>query len=127
MSMRSFVLPAGQQALLDYLAQLPIEKRFTVTIEPYRKKRSIDANAFYWSQVVTPFAAHLGYSPEELHTEICGSYFGWKKIEFRGHKREVPRRTTTTPDTLGTMDFADFIAHAQSIAAEMGCPVDIAA
>lgn len=122
-ALSEFVIPAGQQSLLDTLAQLDPRKRYRVTVEEYKKRRSLDANAFYWSQVCTPLAAHLGYSPEELHTEICGSYFGWKTVEFRGHKREVPRRTTTTPNTLGTMEFADFITHAQALAAEMGCPV----
>lgn len=114
---------ASLSAAIQRISGIPLERPWMLTIEHYRKKRSSDANAYYWSQIVTPLAQHLGYSPEELHTEICGSYFGWKTVEFRGHTREVPRRTTTTPDTLGTMEFADFIAHAHSIAADMGCPI----
>lgn len=117
---RKFIIPHQREQLREFVAGLPKDRRYTVTIEPYKKPRSVDANAFWWACVVTPLAEACGYTPQEMHTELCGSFFGWKEVEFRGHKRAVPRRTTTTPDVLGTMEFADLIHHGQSIAAEMG-------
>ena len=35
--MKSFVIPAGQQSLLDFLAQLDPKKRYRVTVEDYKK------------------------------------------------------------------------------------------
>jgi hypothetical protein len=116
---KSFVLPHGKEALRQALNALPKEKRWTIKIEPYKKPRSNDANAYWWGVVVTHLAEHCGYTPEEMHESLCGGYFGWKTVDFRGHKREIPRRTTTTPDTLGTMEFSALIEYGQQIAAEM--------
>lgn len=120
---KNFVLPHGQQALLDLLAQLDTKTRYRVTVEVYKKPRSTTANAYWWSAIVTPLAEHCGYTPEEMHRELCGSYFGWEQKEFRGRKFMTPRRTTTTPDTLGTMEFADLIHHGHKCAAELGLPL----
>ena len=120
MKQQSFILPNGQQSLLDTLAQLDPRKRYEVLVKEYKKPRSTSANAYWWSAIVTPMAEHCGYTPEEMHRELCGSYFGWEQKEFRGRKCMVPRRTTTTPDTLGAMEFSDLIHHGHSVAAEMG-------
>lgn len=120
--MKSFVLPTGMRSLLEHLEEYG-DRKAIVEVRPYRKPRSLDANAYWWAVIVTPMAAHCGYTPAEMHTELCGSFFGWKTVEFRGHTREVPRRTTTHPDTLGTMEFADLIHHGHKIMSEMGVPV----
>lgn len=91
-----------------------------VEVREYRKRRSPSANAFYWKCVVEPLAKFCGYTKNEMHEEILGGFFGWEVREFRGHKREVPRRRTTEPDTLETMPFADLIAYGQQIAGELG-------
>ena len=121
---KSFILPHGQQALLDCLAELPTTERYEVVVKKYQKRRSVQANSYWWAAIVTPLAEHCGYTPEEMHRELCGSYFGWETKEFRGRKFMVPRRTTTTPTTLGTMEFSDLIHHGHSVAAELGVSVE---
>lgn len=91
-----------------------------VVIRRHKKRRSGDANSFYWACVVEPLANFIGYTKDEMHEELLGIYFGWETREFKGHKREYPRRTTTTPDTLETMEFKGLIETGQRIAAELG-------
>jgi hypothetical protein len=109
-------------ALLDWL--LPFRDkgvRLTVQVKKYSKKRSLESNAFYWACVVTPLAEFTGYSVSELHEEILGNYTGWETRTFRGHTREYPKRRSTSPEKMDTMDFQGLIQTGQKIAAELGC------
>ena len=119
---KSFNLLADQdwQPFLDYLLGLRGKSKLTVTIQKYRKKRSLNANAYYWSVCVPALADHLGYRLQDMHTAILGEYVGWEQRYFRGNLLHVPRRTSTTPDTMDTMDFQGLIQTAQQIAAEEG-------
>lgn len=94
--------------------------RLTVTVEKYAKRRSTDANAYWWSVVIPPLADHFGYQREEFHRIMCGEFFGWTIKEIRGHKIQCPVRTTTTPDVLDTMTFKSLIEFGQQLAAENG-------
>lgn len=106
---------------LDYLMALrDRDVKLDVRVKPYSKKRSTSANAFYHACVVEPLAKFCGYSHDEMHTELLGAYCGWESRAFNGHVREFPRRRSTTPDTMETMDFAGLIETGQRIAAEMG-------
>ena len=105
---------------LDYLLNLRDKGKLTVTIHKYRKKRSLTANAYYWSVCVPTLAEHYGYRTDEMHTVLLGTYTGWEQRIFRGHAIYMPRRTSTTPEVMDTMDFQGLIQTAQQIAAEEG-------
>lgn len=105
---------------LDYLLNLRGKARITVVIDKYRKKRSLNANSFYWGVCIPTLAEHFGYRPQEMHMAILGAYTGWETRTFQGHAFIVPRRTSTTPDTMDTTDFSGLIQTAQQIAAEEG-------
>lgn len=94
--------------------------RLTVTVQKYAKKRSLPANRYYWSVVVNPLAEATGYTPAEMHDEILGAYSGWETRNINGHVREFPRRRSTQPETMETMDFMGLIETGQRIAAELG-------
>jgi len=96
------------------------ESKITVTVKPYRKRRSLQANAYYWSVCIPPLAEHFGYRPDEQHMVLLGTYTGWEARTFRGQTVYVPRRTTTTPETMTSIDFQGLIQTAQQIAAEEG-------
>ena len=51
---------------LQAVACIPVnaEKPIEVLIRPYKKKRSLEANAYY-HVVIKDIAKHIGYSPEE--------------------------------------------------------------
>jgi hypothetical protein len=110
-----------REGFINYFREIFIpEKGIEVIIKPFRKKRSTESNSFYWGCVVTPLADHCGYSKEDMHTELLGIYYGWESREFRGHKRDFPRRTTTTPETAHSLDFQGLTQTGQQIAAELG-------
>lgn len=94
--------------------------RLEVRVRPWRKKRSIDANRYYFGVIVRTLAEHCGYTEAEMHDEILGAYVGWETREVNGHKREFPRRRSTTPETMGSLDFSGLITTGQRIAAELG-------
>ena len=121
--MPTFILrdSATWKAFLDHVMELRnMDKRWEVTVKPYRKKRSGQANAFYWSCVVTPLAEFAGYTPDEMHEEILMAYTGTEVREFNGHRREFPKRRTTSPDKMDTSDFKGLIETGQRIAATLG-------
>lgn len=124
---KSFVIrndmPHVLKNCIEFINSLPAGK-WRIEITQEKKRRSTQANSYWWSAIVTPMAQHLGYTPDEMHRELCGSFFGWEQKEFRGRKFAVPRRTTTTPDTLDIMTFAELIHHGHNIAAEYGVQVE---
>lgn len=94
--------------------------KLTVTVEKYSKRRSTDANRFYFGVVVHTLAEHTGYSIPEMHDEILGQHFGWEMKTVGSHTREFPRRRSTSPDVLSTSDFQSLIQTGQKIAADLG-------
>ncbi len=97
--------------------------RLSIDIKPYAKKRSTEANRYYWGVVVKELAAFTGYSPAEMHDELLGAWCGWETRTVRGHPREFPRRRSTFPETMETLDFAGLIETGMKIAAELGCAI----
>lgn len=127
--MKTFVIPHGQQALLDCLAQLDPNKRYTVTVDHYKKARSLGSNNYYWGFVVTPMSEHCGYSPDEMHEELLGSFFGWKEKSFVGNTRRYPKRSTTRDENgekklISGELMQAYIHHCEALAARMGVTLD---
>lgn len=105
---------------------LPIE----VESKPHKPTRSSEANR-YLRAVENDMAEHTGFTMDEVHTWLLGSYFGWKD-------RKVPRtptnpqgvasfpvRTTTTNEegkrsVLDKKEFAKFAQHVEKVAAQAG-------
>ena len=108
------------EPFLDFLLNMRGKARLTVTVQTYRKKRSLSANAYYWSVCIPTLAEHFGYRPEEMHTVLLGTYVGWDERKFRDQTLFVPHRTSTSPEIMDTMDFQGLIQTAQQIAAEEG-------
>ncbi len=91
-----------------------------VEIKRLQRKRTLDQNKYYWGVVIKALSEHTGYTPGEMHEELLGIYVGWEDRSFRGHTRAYPRRTTTTPETMETLDFAGLIETGYRIGAELG-------
>lgn len=122
MTERTFNLTTDSDwsAFLDWFLPFRGQSRLTVRVSKYRKKRSLQVNAYYWSVVIPTLAAHFGYTPDEMHTVLLGTYTGWQQHEFRGQIIYMPRRTSTRPDTMDTVDFQGLVMTGQQIAAEEG-------
>ena len=95
-----------------------------IEVREYENERSLKFNAYYWSSVITPASAELGYTPEELHRTLCMIIYGTKRIKIGKHEFEVPNRTTTSPKKMKTDEFANHVEHASRILAEQGIHVD---
>lgn len=123
--MKQFVLPNGQQALLDTLAQLDPKKKYRVIVSLYKRARSLGMNAAHWAGVITPMAEFIGDSPEEVHRDLCGLYFGWVETKWGGRK---PRRTTThnedgERDVLNWEEMSNFMHLCKAKASELGVAI----
>jgi len=118
---RSFILPAGKQACLNYINELCTEQsygtdvsyvagckvytskpapnkphhKYRVTVERYRKTRSNEQNRYLWGVAYPLIEQETGNSKDALHEVFCGEFFGWVKHEVLGKQRDIPRRTTT--------------------------------
>lgn len=113
--------PSDWPPFLDTLMRYrDAESKITITVEPYRKRRSPDQNRFYFGCVVRPLAEVTGYTEAEMHDEILGAYVGWETRKVNGHVREYPRRRSTSPETMDTMDFSGLIQTGQQIASNLG-------
>lgn len=122
MSEQRFILRdvLSWREFLDFMLGLRDKgNRYEVRVKPWSKKRSNDANRYYFGVIVRTLASHCGYTEAEMHDEILGAYVGWETREVRGHVREFPRRRTTSPETMDTTDFQGLIMTGQRIAAEL--------
>lgn len=96
-----------------------------IQIKPYKKDRSTAANAYYWGVVIKTLADHCGYSASEMHIELLGSVCGWKNIRgLDGQERQVPNRSTTSPDKMNTKEFAEYIEKCLVIASDLGVMIE---
>ena len=120
---QTFTVPVeGRQATAQRIAAfiqsaLP-GKALRVTVEEVKRRRSDEQNKYWWGVVVATFCQRLeGWSPEDVHTYLCGEHFGWERIEGLGKVRLRPVRRSSK---LSKAEFADLVAHAQQIGAEHG-------
>jgi hypothetical protein len=126
-----FIFPAKKprderlDKLIRFIHKLPENVPWQVSIDRYKKMRSNGQNAYLFGVVYPKILeaggeALAGWDKDDLHTFFCGEYFGWETIEGFGRKRIKPVRRTTSPDTLGTTEFMDFVAFIQQKCAELG-------
>ena len=127
MEKRSFILrdEAIRDRMLTAGFDLPVDPKHPVEVifREYKKNRSLEANAYYWSQIVTPLAEHCGYTPEQMHEVLLGQIYGTSQRTFRGRKVEVPNRRTSG---MLAKEFSDHITHATIIATEQGVRINTA-
>jgi hypothetical protein len=116
---------ANVHAFIDRLSP---NKSWRIEIKEARKERTNPQNAALWGVAYPKLTDATGYTPEELHHEFCGRFFGWDVVTIFGERRRRPRRTTTTNeqgehDVLSTRDFAAFYEMVQQVGAEAGIDV----
>lgn len=85
-----------------------------VEVKRHQKKRSPEANAYYWSVCLALMSEASGYERDEIHYAMCCKYFGSTIGEVMGQKFQRPVRTTTTNEDgelewLSPGAFAEFV------------------
>jgi hypothetical protein len=76
----------------------------TLTIEKKKRKRSLDANAFWWAVPVKILAEELGYTDAQMHYALLGEYGGY---EAGPTGQAVPKLASSSD--LSTVEFAKLI------------------
>lgn len=90
-----------------------------VTIEDYRKKRSLDQNALYWLWM-TVIRDHIRdtigsvYTTDDLHEWFRDAFLGKRTIEFKDRALVVPRSTTT----LNVQEMTDYLNNIEMYCAD---------
>lgn len=94
-------------------------QRVKVTVELYRKKRSLEQNSYLWGVVYPTMLREGGdgWTADDIHELMLGEWGGWEVIDLYGQKRKRPKRRSSK---LNTTDFTDFVAYIQQFAAEQG-------
>ena len=103
-----------------YLLALPADKAFTVQVEPYKRTRSGQQNAYLWGvcyETMLKQEALAGWDAADLHEYFLGEWSGWETLEGFGKKRMKPVRRSSK---LTTTEFAEFVDFIQRKAAELG-------
>lgn len=102
-----------RKMLASFILGLSPEKDWQITVEPYRKKRSLNQNA-YLHMILGVIANETGNSIEDVKEFYKYQYLGTKPILVGEIDCFVSRSTTE----LSTKEMADFtekiIAHAQT-------------
>lgn len=132
--MPEFTLPAGSRKrslplAMTVLESLDEQTAWKVTVEPVKRQRSHNQNAYLWAVPYKIISEHTGYEIEELHEYLLGCFFGWreKKVPKKPSNikgvESVPLRTTTTNENgkrsvLTTTQFAEYVDFIQRFAAK---------
>ena len=79
-------------------------EEWEITISKVKKKRSGDANAYYW-KLVDKLAAALGSTKQEIHSQLLGDY-GTIKTDENGEIVTLLLKSGTDPQ-----DFAEYTTY----------------
>ena len=98
-------------------------KVLRVTVEVWRKPRSLRQNAYYHAVVVDMISIDTGHSPAEIHEILKDMYCPVRTIRIGNVERQV--RSTTL---LSTVEMRDYIEQCIAFAAwELGISIPEAA
>lgn len=114
MTKKTYILRDGQIRLncIDAIQTLP-EGTWQVTIEPYKKKRSLALNNLMW-QWLTELSDETGYTKDELHEFFKGELLTPVVVTVGERARETSGSTAK----LSTPDMIEYMEHIQRMAAE---------
>lgn len=88
------------------ISQLPIVKPLKLTVEPFRAKRSLSANARLWL-LHQKAAEATGMSADEMHEVALCRFFGYEEKKVGGMVRQIPLERSSTKDTKRFAEFME--------------------
>lgn len=134
--MKNFLLPIFNRAeviarISTCLAGLKAGKAYRIIIKEDMDDRTTQQNRYLNGVPYKLLGDHFGYERDEISTQMCGLYFGWreKKIPKRPHNQtgieDVPMRTTTTDENgernvLDMKAFWEYVEFLQRFGAKYG-------
>jgi hypothetical protein len=90
-------------------------KRVELTIQKFRKKRSLPQNSWYWAVLIPAMAEHLGVHADDVHCDLKRHF-----LAVRIDENFARVRSTTE---LSTDEFSRYMEDCQRLAAEYGVDV----
>lgn len=87
----------------------------TITVEKFKRKRTLPQNARYWA-VVTALADYAGMSKERMHDEVKCEIFDYRIGTFRGEQVKIPLVSSAD---LSVEDFGKLLDVAEQWAVQM--------
>jgi hypothetical protein len=85
-----------RQRVIELIGALNLDKLWQITIEPYRKKRSLSQNALMWvwlEEVVKHVHETTGQDKDDIHEFFKAKFLPARQVEMAGDTIEY--RTTT--------------------------------
>jgi hypothetical protein len=104
------------------MASLEEGQSYQVTVEPFRKPRSHQQNAYLWGVVYPTIIeaggeALRGWTADDLHEYFLGEIHGWEVIEGFGRKRMKPVKRSSR---MTKTEFMDYLEQISQRCAQMG-------
>jgi hypothetical protein len=108
-------------AVLRMVERLPAGP-LAVTVEPWKKPRTNQQNAYLWGVVYPAIIegggeALKGWNRDDIHEYFLGECFGWETLEGFGRKRMRPMRRSSA---LNTQEFGDYLLFIEARCVDMG-------
>ena len=87
-----------------------------VTVEPFKKPRTNQQNAYLWGVVYptileTGGEALKGWQADDLHEYFLGEIYGWETLEGMGRKRMKPVKRSSRMNRSEFMDYLEQISQ----------------
>jgi len=82
----------------------------SVSVRPYKPKRSGQQNSYYWAVVIDRISRRTGYSPDEAHSAMK-----WQHLKV--HRDNLPPTVRSTT-SLSTAEMTEYIEACRRWAAE---------
>lgn len=121
---REWILGRGKTAASErarvgrIVAALDVDTPWRVEVREYRPTRTGAQNRYLWSTVYGTIAkAFDGWRLDDIHEYFLGLHFGVEEIETIAGTRTQPMRRSKR---MSKLEFMDYIAHIQEVAAEHG-------
>ncbi len=117
---KNFILPAGKEALRTTLNELPKGIRYRVTVEEYKRTRTVDQNSRYWA-ILKDISYQVQVEGRNYTTDVWHEYF---RTKFLGKDTFLvdgsPVLVTKSSRKLNVMDFGDYMTQVEVWAVEHG-------
>lgn len=131
---RRFILPEqdrmeGLRKLNRFLRDALPGKKLELVVRQYKPPRSSAQNRALFGVAYKALGEQMGLNGakeiDDLHTMLCGLFWGWRESKVLGQRKKRPVRTTTTNEAgarevIPKMLFAEFYSFVQRKAAEFG-------
>ena len=115
------VIPKGnlsiehREMVKQQIDDLSDEKAWLIQAQPYRRRRTLEQNAFLHAVPIKMICEHTGHSVDDMKQWLMGQAFGWEEYTVMGEARKKPRLGTSQ---LNTEQFAWFLEWLEAWAAQ---------